>query len=858
MGCKPKERICEASLFQQVHILCQGYVLDGSGLSHVCTWKWASWNLACEYELIFSPFRAGVRHVKVWKLPDDRSMSPSRSRLIADSSSSPAVPPPKTLTGRNCLLGPLNNEVFTCVASISDTEAVVGTDSGLLCLLNDGEGNQNLSLVKRMNFGITSLAVDSDREAVWMGGRGGQMNRFTFKDLRTFSTPGSSSPVATDKSSKTSDESSITSMGFLSSQLVMVDARRAIRLYPIDNLYDDDHQNRAGTLLPAHRDAVLGIRPLRMPNSLGAEFFTWSSGGAINFWDANGRYYGSQKVELDQLPCGEDDIPNELKVVCATEDMSIFVSGDRLGVLRFALPSPDLIKTVLANKFISFFRVICGKNWQCIQEVRAHGGEITDIAIQQIGVTALIATCGRDRVVQLFRKDDDNVELVQTMGDHVGAVAQLLFIDGGQKLLSCSADRTVLVREQMVREEEGGSSTFAYVISRVITSKSSPVSMALMPNYSDILVFSTVDRCIQKYNLSTGRHISSFRASDYETSDAVVMSSLTMSAGIPGHSPALLVGVSTTDKSIRTYDIERETLLTGEFGHTEGISALYLVDDQPSADSDKRLLVSAGIDGVIMMWDLSVQLQQSQQQEDEASPIAKEVAAAKPPLRRVLSKVELASFQRTDSNQSMPPPSAFPAIQESRQSMTPSQLRNRNTLPTPPPFIYRRRSSGSSAADPPSPLSPKTSRRHAPPSPKAANCTTRPRRLSGELLKSRTNSIEANRRESLHASTEQACKSLKAYREMLYSSTTEEIPSPKEVERELNLTLRVLATHAKGNTSPVSSRKESVEDARGLMVRQSLSENKKPRSPRRIPSISDLGKMKARRFSRSRSTGRDS
>jgi hypothetical protein len=34
---------------------------------------------------------------------------------------------------------------------------------------------------------------------------------------------------------------------------------------------------------------------------------------------------------------------------------------------------------------------------------------------------------------------------IQTMDDHVGAVGKLMFINEGEKLLSCSADRTVVI-----------------------------------------------------------------------------------------------------------------------------------------------------------------------------------------------------------------------------------------------------------------------------------------------------------------------------------------------------------------------------------------------------------------------------
>lgn len=220
----------------------------------------------------------------------------------------------------------------------------------------------------------------------------------------------------------------------------------------------------------------------------------------------------------------------------------------------------------------------------------------------------LVASSGRDRMIQLFQKHDDFLELIQTMDDHVGAVGQLLFSPDGERLLSCSADRTVLVRNRVVREDNGITAV-AYLIFKVITLKSSPVSMTFSPDDSNVLAVSTTDRCIQIFDLPSGRLLHVFRATDSESTDAVVMSALTVATEIPGQSPRMLVGVSSTDKSIRVYDMERALLLTGEFGHAEGVSDILLLENKPGNSDDpvRRSLISVGIDGVVMIWSLTVQ-----------------------------------------------------------------------------------------------------------------------------------------------------------------------------------------------------------------------------------------------------------
>ena len=282
----------------------------------------------------------GVRHVKVWRLPVTRPVSPTKPRLNLDGASPSPNPAPKALSGRNCLLGSLGDNVFSCVSGISDQEAVVGSESGAVCLLDDREGSQKLCLVSQVGFGITSLAVDFDREVVWLGGRGRKMQRLSFDYLRSSSTPMPMSPARSDKGApdRKSKVPAITCMGSLSSHLVTVEATREVQIYPVDNLRDESEQEHSETSMAAHRDPVLGIRRLMPSNMFSADFFSWSRNGSVNFWDARGKCFCSKVVPLEQNFGIEDDVTNELKVLRAGENAEWFVSGDKFGVLRFVEP----------------------------------------------------------------------------------------------------------------------------------------------------------------------------------------------------------------------------------------------------------------------------------------------------------------------------------------------------------------------------------------------------------------------------------------------------------------------------------------------------------------------------------------
>ncbi|KAL4910102.1 hypothetical protein BDW74DRAFT_48239 [Aspergillus multicolor] len=784
----------------------------------------------------------GVRHVKVWRLPDIRPVSPSKSRTNTGESSNFVTP--KALSGRNCVLHTLADSTFTSVVGISDSEAIVGTDSGALCLVDDNDGNAKLTLIQQMDFGITSLTADSDRACIWVGGRGRRIRRLAFESLRppsSFPSPRSFSRSPTEPKSK---EPAITCIGSLASHLITVDGTKAIHVYPVNDLTDEGEQCDTGIAMPAHRDSVLGVGLLKMPNHLSADFFTWSSRGMVKFWNTQGECRDSRTIPVEPLAGSDDGAANELKILRTSTDRGLFVSGDKVGVLR----------------------VLEGQQWKCVDEVRAHGGEITDIALCETTDSCVIASSGRDRMVQLLEKRDNSFQLIQTLDDHVGAVIQLLFVNRGERLLSSSADRTILVRERVTRETDGITAV-AYMVSRAITLRSSPVSMSLSPDDPDSVVFSTVDRCVHQYDWTSGRHIYTFRAADLESNDTVIMGSLTVTSAIPGQNPKLLIGASGTDKSIRVYDMEKAAFLTGEFGHTEGVSDIQLLErfsDAPK-DQPERILISSGIDGVVMIWNISVQSQQTPEttqtsSNDEDDNSSKEPALSRPPLRKVLSRQDLAGYQRTEGSvltstpaRDRPEQSPLFLRRLSRASIVPT-LKNESLVPATPPSAPPRRS-------PTSFVRPERLRNSpSPPSPNStgAKKTMESRhrnngRCSSLDFRTRSRASERSEFGSLNTSTEQVCRTLKAYRKKLNGSN-EYLQSQKELERELGLTLRILNSRAKkAEAQKCEAETDSSGKENERIPPPPPVSGKGGRIPRRVPSTPNLGQKKSPRYSRRRS-----
>jgi WD40 repeat protein len=282
----------------------------------------------------------GTRHVKVWRI-EASAPSPSKQRSAGDAmlTNTPASPAPKILCGRNCLLGSLAEASFTCVASLSDDKAIICSEKGDVCLLDDSGRGQKLSRLTGVEFGIHCIAVDGegDNATIWLGGEQGIVRAVALSGL---SNPGTcaDSPASETKSSPVvhrGTSNRIVALGCTRGRLVTIDSDHYIRAV-VTSAQDTVSQQRSVVLeLPAHGDAVMGVKSFSQENQLQCQFFTWSAKGSVLIWDLHGTCRASLTVKLEQQP--EHGATNELVVVRALSQGAYFVSGDKYGVLRYAI-----------------------------------------------------------------------------------------------------------------------------------------------------------------------------------------------------------------------------------------------------------------------------------------------------------------------------------------------------------------------------------------------------------------------------------------------------------------------------------------------------------------------------------------
>jgi WD40 repeat protein len=331
---------------------------------------------------------------------------------------------------------------------------------------------------------------------------------------------------------------------------------------------------------------------------------------------------------------------NQVVVVKATSDGSLFIVGDKLGVLR-------IIET---------------STGECLMETKAHSSNCQDITIYEGESRFVVASCGRDRTVQLFHRSSlGEFEHFQTL-EFSAKVVQVL-IPSEDKILTCSLDRTLQVHDLV--SKEGEPDVLAAIPFKVISLRASPSSMAATPDNKAIFV-SLLDRSVCQFDFASGRLSTSFKCNDEAGLDSVVLESLTY-----GHLGAgdltFLVGISNTDKSVRIYDAQSGCFLDREWGHTEAINGVILLD----SNETNRKVVSVGEDGTIMIWALDfcdpATISRTRDPSPEKAP---SLTSTHPTLRRVLSKAELAEFQRspttttpvvTTARRHSPPRPSFPS-----------------------------------------------------------------------------------------------------------------------------------------------------------------------------------------------------
>ena len=729
-----------------------------------------------------SVITVGTRHVKVWRLEPVTPASPIKNRnhltKVLDGPSSNSSP--KTFSGRNCLLGPFVDSKFTCVAALSDCTALLCTEHGDICRLDDTDQRQRLERVAKATFRVLCISVDQEKGLVLLGGRDGQtqaipLHRLIKYESGLVSSEGSPSPsprLTINPMSRLDHCADILAVGSLRDHLIFVDANHQILIVKPDTASSSASNCSYEKRISAHESAVLGIGIMPQPNKQEADFMTWSSQGTALFWTMIGICRDRLVISLEPSPLSTDGDANELKLLRATNAGEVFLFGDKNGNI--------------------------GYYGACSKVHRAHNGEVTDMSLaQRDDGISLIASCGRDRTLQLFQLIDDGLEILQTMeNEHGASINSLMFSNRGEVLISASADRTIVVRAIAF----GKSKKATFFPTKVLTLKSSPVAFAMLSDGFDTIMVSTIDRQLHKYDLKTGGLVHSFKATDSARSESVPLHRIKIGRLHRNiyHAPIVL-GVSSTDKSIRAYDSDTGVLLAREYGQLVA-SDCALLQRPDEDDNVSQVVVSTGLDGTIMIWELVMPSHRQTGSEGSMSgkntPYESSSSSYARPLRRILSKSELVEYQQSLENAQDP---STPT-----RSQHPSRVRNKTSRLTLGGALKHSAANVPKSAhhSPSSSVSETREQKHIAPLSKGA-LASRTRRASSDAHSPHAPAAEDNH--NLMSSTHHVCQNLRGYRDSISASSdilTSEMA--EELEQQLALTLTAIRTKTKSSNERTS------------------------------------------------------
>lgn len=689
----------------------------------------------------------GVRHVKMWKIEEVVTTSPTKSKFLGDSMYAP--PTSKTLPGRNVLLGSLLDATFTC-AAVDGKNVIICTEAGDVCIFDDDDKQVKLLKVLNMSFEIQSIIIRGD--FAYVGGREGR-----FAKLEV---PGIMDAQDTSVISTSSTPNGVIAMGFLVDKIVTMDGRQSIEIWNADHVPGNKAVGDTCITIPGPGEPISGIQSLQRPNRMDAAFYTWSKSGTVAFWDLDGRIKLSIDVPVEfSEPDNEYGPANQLTYARVSKYGKYLVTADSQGVLK--------VTDTSSNK--------------CLLDTKAHSADCLCISLYEDESKFIMACCGRDRITQLFhRSSDGTFEHFQTV-EFNAKVVQVL-IASEDRVLACSMDRTMQVHEIVHKADEPDA--VAVIPSRVISLKASPTSMAMGLDGRTVFV-SMLDRSVCQFDIESGRQINCFKCLDEGGADTAIMDSLSIGNWAPKDQDFLL-GTSNTDKSIRIYDASSGHFLDREWGHTEAINGVCLIEDEDGS----RKVVSVGSDATIMIWMLDLNDPSPRSMSRDPSPAKDGTPSARPTLRRVLSKAELAEFQRPSPSSRQPSPPRVLRRRTSRMNLS------SNLFKTPTSTLETSPSNSTINEDTPSRRPSGDTRAVSPPPSPRTRVTRRPSLPALGVTARKTSNPNLRGFGSLNMSTEQTCRTLRAYRKKLSSAEPISAEVLAELDQELRLTAAALGDRA--------------------------------------------------------------
>lgn len=416
----------------------------------------------------------------------------------------------QVLKGRNVLLGELLDRNFLDVFPINEDEMAITTASELFILpILDGA-----TLTKVADISAKEgLVADPHDSVFWYFDLDNNLHSFEFSSLGPILKP---EQPQLSQTLHIPDSHIIATFNFGSSILVLS------RKNGLDIIDKSSRKFRnVITLVP-----FLGARVAANGQVLG-----YSADGDIYLVDnLIERVYSHQLIQADEFV-------NEITAL--EYDGEYFYVGDKYGQLSTL--SKDSEKAVFA--------------------IKAHSSTVNAISYFKVGNFELLASISRDRMVQVFVKDD-TWTLLRTLPTHNGNLLDVTF--KSPYLVVSSSDRSVSIHEFSILENASSTEESINVTQRkLLALKSTPCSFSVHEN--DLFIL-TVDKQLHIYDLATMDIKKTLKLTS-ENGELVGAEKVTV---LPDDS----IAVACTDKALRRFSLQTEKRLSTAWGLPDVVLAL--------------------------------------------------------------------------------------------------------------------------------------------------------------------------------------------------------------------------------------------------------------------------------------------
>jgi len=568
----------------------------------------------------------GDKFVKFWYM--DSLKKNKRSHLFKTT----------IVEGRKALLCDVDQAEFVSAAVVPNDSSTVYavTSNGILCTF----GASPRSLQKWVNLKATrAFSIHCSEQNIMCGCSDGVIRLFTPKTLHYQGSLPKPPPIHSHLTSASINENIFQAQDGAVADAVAckitenskyVAAMYSDRSFIMWDITDLKRVSKYRSFL-AHNGCVWDIDMLPdesdgpLPDGT---FVTCSEDNTLRFWNINHdnqdrgpglrgsiaekSIFSRDLLHVVSMP-KKDSVPNGKEGIrCCkfTPNGCHVMSGDRRGNVRVH----DVFK------------------FNAISDQCAHDAEVLSVdAVEFDNGSILLASGSRDNLIHLYDLSEDvGTELVDTLSDHGASITSIKFACAGSKLLSCSADKTIVFRNVTPQ----ASAHYAVEQSNKATIPKGKIYDMDTDATQKYIITAGSDKKLHIWNIRTAKSIRSYQA-DKKGEPLKVR---TDPAGI--HAVT-----SSSDKILRLYDFYSGACYAKFRGHSGVITGIRFTNDC-------RHLISVGSEGCIFIWKLANDLRKAMQlrmseMKERKKKVKKEQAMMKNVLTENVDEVPMLSSHST-------------------------------------------------------------------------------------------------------------------------------------------------------------------------------------------------------------------